>query len=135
MPRAGPRRALIDGEAGAHDVAVPDGTAMGATIDEATENGTAARSEGFGDRVAAGLAPPGPRTPEALRAAPTSAEIRDAAPPGPVPLRLDSGRPVRVDVALDAGALAGIDSAARARGRTRSACLVSAARDEIQAEG
>ena len=129
---------LIDGEADAYGVAVPDCpgcTAMGATIDEAMANVTAALSEWMGDRVAAGLAPPLPRAPDAVRADPALAEALEEATLGLVPLLLDSGRPVRVNVSLDAAALAEIDSAARARGLTRSAFLVSAARDKIQAEG
>ncbi|MHC2107386.1 MAG: ribbon-helix-helix protein, CopG family [Methylobacterium sp.] len=129
---------LIDGEAGAYGVAFPDCpgcTAMGATIDEAMVNATAALSEWMSDRIAAGLAPPAPRAPEVLRADPSVAEALTEATLGVVPLLLDSGRPVRVNVSLDAAVLAQIDTAARARGLTRSAFLVSAARDKIRAEG
>ncbi|MCJ2069880.1 type II toxin-antitoxin system HicB family antitoxin [Methylobacterium sp. J-030] len=129
---------LIDGEAGAYGVAVPDCpgcTAMGATVDEAMANATAALSEWMADRIAAGLSPPVPRGPDALRVDPALAEVLEEATLGLVPLLLDSGRPVRVNVSLDAAALAEIDAAARARGLTRSAFLVSAARDKILAEG
>lgn len=129
---------LIDGEAGAYGVAVPDCpgcTAMGATIDAAMTNAAAALAEWMGDRVAAGLAPPVPRAPDALRADPSLADDLAHAALGIVPLLLDSGRPVRVNVSLDAAVLAEIDASARARGLTRSAFLVSAARDKIEAEG
>jgi predicted RNase H-like HicB family nuclease len=52
-----------------------------------------------------------------------------------IPLLLDSGRPVRANLSLDAGLLAAIDEAARARGLTRSAFIASAAREKIMAEG
>jgi predicted RNase H-like HicB family nuclease len=129
---------LIDGGPGAYGVAVPDCpgcTAMGATIDEAIANATAALSEWMGDRIAAGLAPPVPCAPDAVRADPALTEALADATLALVPLLLDSGRLVRVNVSLDAAALTEIDSAARARGLTRSAFLVSAARDKIQAEG
>jgi uncharacterized protein (DUF1778 family) len=52
-----------------------------------------------------------------------------------IPLLLDSGRPVRANLSLDAALLEAIDSAARARGLTRSAFIASAARQKIMAEG
>lgn len=52
-----------------------------------------------------------------------------------IPLLLDSGRPVRANLSLDAGLLEAIDEAARARGLTRSAFIASAAREKIMAEG
>jgi hypothetical protein len=52
-----------------------------------------------------------------------------------IPLLLDSGRPVRANLSLDAALLEAIDEAARARGLTRSAFIASAARDKIMAEG
>jgi predicted RNase H-like HicB family nuclease len=52
-----------------------------------------------------------------------------------IPLLLDSGRPVRANLSLDAGLLAAIDEAAKARGLTRSAFIASAAREKIAAEG
>jgi predicted RNase H-like HicB family nuclease len=52
-----------------------------------------------------------------------------------IPLLLDSGRPVRANLSLDAALLEAIDDAARARGLTRSAFIASAAREKIMAEG
>ncbi len=52
-----------------------------------------------------------------------------------IPLLLDSGRPVRANLSLDAALLEAIDAAARARGLTRSAFIASAAREKIMAEG
>lgn len=51
-----------------------------------------------------------------------------------IPLLLDSGRPVRANLSLDAALLGAIDEAARARGLTRSAFIASAAREKIMAE-
>ncbi|MDP4022358.1 type II toxin-antitoxin system HicB family antitoxin [Methylobacterium sp. NEAU 140] len=129
---------LIDGRAGAYGAAFPDCpgcTAMGATLDEALTNAAAALSEWMADRVAAGFEPPVPRGPDALRADPALADDLVEATLGVVPLLLESGRPIRVNVSLDAALLEEVDAAARARGLTRSAFLASAARDKIAAEG
>lgn len=131
--------ALIDGEPGGYGAAFPDCpgcTAMGGTIDEAMANAGAALREWIGDRLAAGLAAPEPRTADTLLADPQEAEaVTGAVLVATVPLVLDEGRSVRVNLSLDAGALAMIDRAARERGVTRSAFLVSAAREKIMADG
>lgn len=49
-----------------------------------------------------------------------------------VPYIVPVGKPVRVNLSLDSGMLAAIDSAAADRKLTRSAFLVQAARNEIQ---
>ena len=66
---------------------------------------------------------------------PSEAEAVEGAVMASVPLFLDAGRAVRVNLSLDAAALAMIDDAAGKRGLTRSAFLVSAARDKVLAEG
>ena len=48
-----------------------------------------------------------------------------------IPLLLDRGRTVKANISLDAGLLEAIDAEAARRGLTRSAFLVSAARDKI----
>ncbi|TIM46849.1 type II toxin-antitoxin system HicB family antitoxin [Mesorhizobium sp.] len=45
---------------------------------------------------------------------------------------IDSGRPVRANLSLDAGLLAAIDAEASRRGLTRSAFIASAAREKIE---
>ena len=50
-------------------------------------------------------------------------------------LIVETGRPVKANLSLDAGLLAAIDEAAAARGLTRSAFLASAAREKTAAEG
>ncbi|MFG5118072.1 type II toxin-antitoxin system HicB family antitoxin [Methylorubrum sp. POS3] len=130
--------ALIDGEAGAYGVAFPDCpgcTAMGETVDEALSNGAEALREWMIDRVAAGLAPTPARSADAILADPMESEMVEGAVMASVPLFLDAGRAVRVNLSLDAAALAMIDEAAGKRGLTRSAFLVSAARDKVLAEG
>lgn len=131
--------ALIDGEPGAYGAAFPDCpgcTAMGETMDETIRNAGEALREWIGDRLSAGLSAPEPRSADALLSDPDQAEeVRAATLVATVPLLLDEGRAVRVNLSLDAGALAMIDRAARERGVTRSAFLVSAARDKIALEG
>jgi predicted RNase H-like HicB family nuclease len=48
-----------------------------------------------------------------------------------IPVLVDSGRPVRANISLDASLLESIDKAAKDRGLTRSAFLVSAAKDKM----
>ncbi len=131
--------ALIDGEPGDYGAIFPDCpgcTAMGATADEALARGTRALREWMSDRVAAGLAPPPARSIGEIRSDPDLAEDFEAgALVASVPLLLDAGRSVRANVSLDAGLLEAIDEAARTRGLTRSACLASAARDQIASSG
>jgi predicted RNase H-like HicB family nuclease len=49
-----------------------------------------------------------------------------------IPVLIDSGRPVRANLSLDAGLLAAIDAEASRRGLTRSAFIASAAREKIE---
>jgi predicted RNase H-like HicB family nuclease len=51
-----------------------------------------------------------------------------------IPVLLDSGRPVRANLSLDAALLADIDRAAQQRGLTRSGLIASAVREKILAE-
>lgn len=51
-----------------------------------------------------------------------------------IPVLIDSGRPVRANLSLDAGLLASIDAEARRRGLTRSAFIASAAREKIESQ-
>jgi predicted RNase H-like HicB family nuclease len=96
---------LIDGEPGAYGAAFPDCpgcTAMGATVEDTLGNAVEALHEWMADRIAAGFAPPEPRTPEQIDAEPSLAEALSAAriaypalPCGNRPLTLDT--PVRTD--------------------------------------
>jgi hypothetical protein len=67
-----------------------------------------------------------------LRNDPDVAEaIAEGAALAMVPLVLDTGRPARANLSLDAGLLAALDEAAAAKGLTRSAFVASAVREKI----
>src|SRR5580693_2577221 len=103
--------ALVDGNAGAYGVTVPDlpgCTSAGDTTDEALRNAIDAVRLWAEDALAEGAA-------LAI-----------------VPLLIDVGRPAKANLSLDAGLLAAIDEAASARGLTRSAFLAGAAREKIE---
>jgi predicted RNase H-like HicB family nuclease len=131
--------ALVDGKPGAFGVVVPDlpgCTSGGATVDDALRNAVEAVTLWVEDARADGEKIPKPRSAEALR---DDAEVAAALAHGGilayVPLMLDSGRPVKANLSLDAGLLEAIDEAAERRGLTRSAFLASAAREKIESEG
>src|SRR5439155_23625256 len=123
---------LVDGRAGAYGVTVldlPGCTSAGSTTDEALHNVIAAMRLWAEDAIADGEELPPPRAAEALRADPeVAAAIAAGAALAIVPLLLDSGRPAKANLSIDAGLLGAIDEAAKARGLTRSAFLASAAR-------
>jgi predicted RNase H-like HicB family nuclease len=128
--------ALLDGKAGAYGVTVPDlpgCTSGGSTTDEALRNAVEAVRLWAGDAIADGETMPQPRSVETLRADPGIAEaIAEGAALAIVPLLLDAGRPAKANLSIDAGLLAAIDEAAKARGLTRSAFLATAAREKIE---
>lgn len=129
--------ALVDGKAGAYGVTFPDApgcTAMGKTVDEALKKAVVSLAEWVSHSEAEGDGRPEARTAEVLRDDPEVAEmLANGAAFAVVPLVLESGRPVRANLSIDAGLLAAIDDAAEAAGLTRSAFLASAARDKILA--
>jgi len=116
--------ALIDGEAGAYGVTVPDlpgCTSGGSTTDEALRHAVEAVRLWAENAIADGEELPPPRSAETLRADPEVAQtLADGAALAIVPLL------------LDAGLLAAIDEAAATHGLTRSAFLASAAREKIE---
>jgi predicted RNase H-like HicB family nuclease len=128
--------ALVDGNAGAYGVVVPDlpgCTSAGPTTDEALRNAVEAVRLWVEDAIDDGEALPPPRSVEALRVNPEiAAALAVGAVLGMVPLVLDTGRAVRDNLSLDAGLLDAIDEAAKAHGLTRSAFLASAAREKIE---
>jgi predicted RNase H-like HicB family nuclease len=131
--------ALVDGEAGAYGVVVPDlpgCTSGGRTTDEALRNAVEVVRLWAEDARADGEPLPRPRRAEALRAdADVAAALADGAALAVVPLILDSGRPAKANLSLDAGLLAAIDEAAEAHGLTRSAFIATAAREKIKKGG
>ena len=131
--------AIVDGKRGAYGVVIPDlpgCTAMGKTVDEALASaGSAARA--WAEAVLAqGGTIPKPRAIEALRRdADVKAEIAEGGTFAIVPVVLDSGRPAKANLSIDAALLEAIDEAAEIKGLTRSAFIASAAREKIMADG
>jgi predicted RNase H-like HicB family nuclease len=130
---------VVDGKTGAYGMYVPDMpgcTSMGDIIADLLANAQEALQLWAEDAVDGKEDLPKPRSIEAIRKDPDVA--RDLAQGGVlavVPLVMETGRPVKANLSLDAGLLAAIDEAAAARGLTRSAFLASAAREKIAAEG
>jgi predicted RNase H-like HicB family nuclease len=127
-----------DDAASAYGAAIPDFpgcNAMGATIGEVEANAIAALREWAIDYLDGSDELPAARTIEELR---RDESLFDDFTPNtlvlPLPLFLDSARPTKANISMEAGLLAEIDEAARRRGLTRSAFLASAARDKIAAE-
>jgi predicted RNase H-like HicB family nuclease len=131
--------AIVDGKPGAFGVVIPDlpgCTSGGPTIDQALRNAVQAISLWVEDAKADGEKIPKPRTAEKLRSDPdVAAALERGGIFAYVSLVLDSGRPVKANLSLDAGLLHAIDEAAERRGLTRSAFLASAAREKIESEG
>ncbi len=106
----------------------------GETIDEAVSNAAAALRqhveavESAGRRVA-----PARSIDEILRDEDVAASVESGAVLFAVPLLADAGRTVRINISLDKALVDLIDSAAAARGLTRSAFLAQAAREKIGA--
>jgi predicted RNase H-like HicB family nuclease len=131
--------ALVDGQAGAYGVVVPDlpgCTSGGATIDEALLNAQEAISLWADEMNAHGGEIPAPRPMEEATQDPDiAAAINTGSALALVPLVRNSGQPTRANISLDRGLLEAIDEAAAARGLTRSAFLATAAREKIANEG
>ncbi|WFP77668.1 type II toxin-antitoxin system HicB family antitoxin [Mesorhizobium sp. WSM4906] len=125
---------VLDGADDVWGIRVPDLPGChggGASPEEAIADATSAVREWAETRLAKHLPLPQVRTvAELLR----SGEIDSAAGESAVmiPLLIDSGRPVRANLSLDAGLLAAIDAEASRRGLTRSAFIASAAREKIE---
>ncbi|MFL9824761.1 type II toxin-antitoxin system HicB family antitoxin [Rhodoplanes sp. SY1] len=131
--------AVVDGEAGAYGVVFPDlpgCTSGGATLDEAMRNAAEAARLWAEEMRAQDGEIPVPRSAEDIARDPDiAADLRNGAILTAVPMVLDSGRPAKANISLDAGLLAAIDAAAAERRLTRSAFLASAAREKIESGG
>lgn len=125
---------ILDGADDVWGVRVPDLPGChggGASPEEAIADATSAVREWAEARMAKHLLLPAARTvADLLRLG----EIDSAAGESAVmiPVLIDSGRPVRANLSLDAGLLAAIDAEASRRGLTRSAFIASAAREKIE---
>ena len=119
--------ALIDGEAGAYGVTVPDlpgCTAMGASVEEALANIVEAMRDWAEVAEETGGTVPAPRSAEAVRADPDVAEeLAAGAMLATVAMVRETGRPVKANLSLDSGVLAVLDAEAKRAGLTRSAMV------------
>ena len=126
--------AIIDEADGMFGVRFPDApgcVSMGETEDAAIDNATEALAEWAGDVLAEGRDLPRASSLGELQR--IGAYVPGDGVVAHVPLLLETGRPARANISLDAGLLANIDEAAARRGVTRSAFLAAAARDKIKA--
>ena len=128
--------AILDGKPGAIGVSFPDlpgCVAMGRDENEAYANALDALSEWVHDARMEGNNP-SPRPIEELRRDPdVIATLAEGGAFIAVPLVIESGRPVKANISIDAGLLDAIDGAAKEAGLTRSSFLASAAREKIRA--
>ena len=127
---------ILDGAGNVWGVRIPDLAGChggGATPEAAISDAISAASEWARVVLAKGVALPRSRTVAEML---NTDEIDTASGETAVivPLVLDSGRPVRANLSLDAGLLAAIDAEANRRGQTRSAFVASAAREKIEAQ-
>lgn len=124
---------ILDGIGDTWGVRIPDLPGChgaGSDPDEALADAISAAREWAEHRAGKGFALPAPTPLNRL----ISEEVQVGEAVVTVPVLLDSGRPVRANLSLDAALLADIDRAAQARGLTRSGFIASAARDKILAE-
>ena len=104
----------------------------GDTLDEAVVNAGAALRQHAEALESAGKDVPAARDVEAvLRDKDVKAAVKADALLFAVPLLVDAGRTVRINVSLDKALVVQIDEAAQARGLTRSAFIAQAAREKI----
>lgn len=127
---------ILDGERDVWGVRIPDLPGChggGASPEEAIADVTSAAREWAEMHLSTGLTLPVARK---LSVILETERIDLAAGESAVmiPLIVDSGRPVRANLSLDAGLLAAIDAEAARRGLTRSAFIAGAARDKIEAQ-
>lgn len=111
---------------------LPGCVTAAATMDEALDRAPQALRLWIEDAIESGEELPEARRPDQLREdADFAQSLADGAVAVLVPLIVERGRSVRVNITMDAGALEAIDEAAKGRGVTRSAFLVSSALDKI----
>lgn len=125
---------ILDGANDVWGIRVPDLPGChggGSSPEAAIADATSAVREWSETRLAKRVSLPEARTvAELLRAGEIDSATGESAVM--IPLLIDSGRPVRANLSLDAGLLAAIDAEASRRGLTRSAFIASAAREKIE---
>jgi predicted RNase H-like HicB family nuclease len=127
--------ALIDGEAGAYGVTIPDMpgcTAMSKTIEDAIANAAEAMRDWAEEMEAMGETIPAPRPLEDLRKDPeVMEEVSDGAAFASIPLVGESGRKEKANVSIDGGILAAIDEEAKRHNLTRSSFIELMAKRQL----
>ena len=104
----------------------------GETVEEAVANAAVALRQHVEAIESAGRkVPPARAIDEVLHEEDVAASLEAGAVMFAVPLFADAGRTVRINISLDKALVDLIDSAATARGLTRSAFLAQAAREKI----
>jgi predicted RNase H-like HicB family nuclease len=124
---------IMDGSGSTWGVRVPDLPGCyggGGSPSEALADAISAAREWAEDRAGKGFSLPAPTPLDQL----VREEVQANEVIVNIPLLLDSGRPVKANLSLDAALLAEIDIAAKQRGLTRSSFIASAAREKILAE-
>ncbi len=127
--------AVIDHEDGKFGASFPDApgcTAMGETEDEVIRNATEALSEWVADELAAGREIPEPRSYLQLLKA-KEYGVGQGGMVASIPLILETGQVVRINVSIDQGLLTAIDQYVEEKGLSRSAFLSAVARERIKA--
>jgi predicted RNase H-like HicB family nuclease len=110
---------------------LPGCISAGETADRAVHNAVEALAGHVAAMKADGDPMPDPRALDDILADDDLLEDREGATFALIPLILDRGSSVRVNVSIDAGLLEALDGAAKNRGMTRSAFIASAVRNEI----
>lgn len=110
---------------------LPGCISAGPTADAALHNAVEALAGHVAAMKADGDPIPDPQALDDILADDDLLEDREGATFALIPLILDRGSSVRVNVSIDAGLLEALDVAARDRGMTRSAFIASAVRNEI----
>jgi predicted RNase H-like HicB family nuclease len=124
---------IMDGSGDNWGVRVPDLPGChggGSNPGEALADAISAAREWAEHRAGKGFALPSPSSLDRL----VREEVQANEVIVNIPVLLDSGRPVRANLSLDAALLADIDRAAQQRGLTRSGFIASAVREKILAE-
>jgi predicted RNase H-like HicB family nuclease len=112
---------------------LPGCTSAGATADEACLNAVEALAGHVSAMKADDDVIPEPRLLDVILEDNDLAEWREGATIVFVPLLLNRGSTLRVNISIDAGLLEALDAAAKDRNMTRSAFIASAVRNEIMA--
>jgi predicted RNase H-like HicB family nuclease len=113
----------------------PGCIAVGKSLDDLSQSAADALKLWVEDAIDVGEGLPKSRSLDEIKTLPDVQEsLSRGAALIAIPLLLETGRPARANISLDAGLLQSIDEFAKARGLTRSAFLASAAREKIIAE-